>query len=658
MIFLIGALAIPVLKGRLRQTYLLLVPILSLIYLLFIKPVTSWSYSFLNLDVIPLFADGLSLFVGFIFLLIGFLATLYSLHVEDVKHHIVSFLYIGSGLGVVFAGDFLTLYIFWELLALTGAGLVLFGGKRESTEAAWRYLIMHLIGGVALFAGIVLKFAATGSLEVTALKPDLATTLILFGIGVNAAFILIHTWLPDAYPRATFAGSVFLSVYTTKSAVYLLARLFPGWLFVAYMGAAMAVFGVTLALLQYNGRKLLSYHIVSQVGYMVAAIGLGAGLGVNGGIFHLFNHILYKALLFMAIGALVYRLGKEDLTQLGGVGWKMPVTTMAAVVGALSISGTPLFNGFASKVMIFEAARAVVPVYLLLALAAVGTFLSFFKFCYFGFLRPNEENEVKATEVPRNMVVAMSLTAGICIAIGLYPKLVISYLPFKIPFEPYTFEATFGVDQMLIVTGALFFAVRHAFQPHKREIYDIDQLYIRFARYVYNFASVVSSLNQKFEQVLSAIIPTFAQVRQPIARLNEIATRFAFALLVDIWLVQPVTPSVIEMFQTEEGARKGMKGRTDLVEWTESRLIPQGALSLFDKITSSFACIGKKISAAIDLLDREIVDRFIRGLGGSFVKLGDNLKLMQSGQVQSYGLLMVVAAIILIFWTFGYLNIF
>jgi multicomponent Na+:H+ antiporter subunit D len=658
MIFLIGALVIPVLKGRLRQTYLLLVPILGLIYLLFIKPATSWSYSFLNLTITPFFADRLSLFVGFIFILIGFLAILYSLHVEDIKHHLVGFLYIGSALGVVFAGDFLTLYIFWELLALTGAGLVLFGGKRESTEAAWRYLIMHLIGGVALFAGIVLKFVASGSLQVTALEPDLTAALILFGIGVNAAFVLIHTWLPDAYPKASFAGSVFLSVYTTKSAVYLLARLFPGWLFVAYMGATMAVFGVTLALLQYNGRKLLSYHIVSQVGYMVAAIGLGAGLGVNGGIFHLFNHILYKALLFMAIGALVYQLGKEDLTQLGGVGWKMPVTTMAAVVGALSISGTPLFNGFASKVMIFEAARAVMPVYLLLTLAAVGTFLSFFKFCYFGFLRPNEENEARATEAPKNMMVAMSLTAGICIAIGLYPRVVISYLPFKIPFEPYTFETTFGVDQMLVVTGALFFAVRHVFQPHRREIYDVDQLYITAARYVYSFANIISSLNQRLEQILSVIIPTFMRARQPIARLNELATRFAFALFVDAWLVQPVTPSVAEIFQTEESVRKGMEERVELLQRTKSKLVPKSALDLFDKITSGFACIGKKVSARIDLLDREVVDRFMRGLGVSFVKLGDNLKLMQSGQVQSYGLLMAVAAIILIFWTFGYLNIF
>jgi multicomponent Na+:H+ antiporter subunit D len=647
-IFLIGTLPIPILKGKWRQAYLLFVPVVAVGNLFLLKSGTTWIYSFIGLKIVPLYVDKLSLFVGFIFAFIGLLTILYSLHIKDVRQHLLSFSYIGAALGAIFAGDFFTLYVFWELMTLTAVGLILLGGTRDSIIAAWRYLIMHLLGGVALFAGIIIRFVEFNTLRLEFLKPDIASFLILFGIGVSAAFVFLHTWLPDAYPRASFAGSVFLSIYTTKSAVYLLARLFPGWDIVTFVGVAMAVFGVTMALLQCNGRKLLSYHIISQVGYMVAAIGFGIGLGVNGGIFHLFNNILFKTLLFMAIGALIYQVGSEDLSELGGVALKMPVTTTAAVIGALSISGVPLFNGFVSKIMILEVARSSAIAFLLLVLAAVGTFLSFLKLCYFGFLRPNEEVERRAKEVPANMSLSMSIIAALCLAIGLYPQTILKFLPYQINFEFYSFESVFAANQLVVVAGALFFLARPVFRAHHRETTDIDYLYIRGARAVYEIASGITWLNQTLERGGSAMFSRLLRLKEPLVRSNRVLTQVFSALFVDMWLFQPVTPSMCELLRSKA------ERCTALIGMGKGRV-----LQLTEKIALDLASLGSQLSLLIsELIEQKIVNRVSNATGALMVRIGLLVRQVQNGQVQYYGLLMIIGLLFLIFWTFGYLNIF
>jgi multicomponent Na+:H+ antiporter subunit D len=478
LIFFVGAVLIPFFKGKARNIFVVGVALVAFVYMLLMEPQTRWVFPFLNFNITLLHTDRLSLFVGYIFVLIGLLIILYSIHVKENEHHIFSFLYIGSSLGVVFAGDFLTFFIFWEMLAVTGAILIWIKRDKASLMAGFRYLIMHLIGGGILLIGILLHFEVTGSMEIGGFT-GVSFALILTGIGFKAAFIPLHTWLPDAYPKASFTVSVLLSVFTTKAAVYALARLFPGVEVVAYMGGVMALYGVVLALRQNNARKLLSYHIISQVGYMVAGVGIGTQMGIDGGLSHVWNHILYKSLLFMCIGAVIYRTGKHNLTQLGGLSRKMPITTITCIIASLSISGVPLFNGFVSKSMVYEAAHYHHnALYWMLKLASVGTFLSFCKFTYFGFLR---KREIEAKEAPITMTVPMVIAAFLCVLGGVHPNLLGGILPHQSKLYVYALGKFIDTILLLGVASAIFFFGKKMFIPHQRKILDFDYIYIRAA---------------------------------------------------------------------------------------------------------------------------------------------------------------------------------
>jgi len=265
LIFILGAMLIPFLKGKVKQLYMLMVPVVAFIDILYLTPGTSWVYNFLGYDLIFCKVDKLSLVVGYIFIIIGFLAILYCLHVKQDGQHIAAFLYVGSSLGVVFAGDYFSLFAFWEIMAVASVFLIWFQKDKDSLNAGFRYILMHIFGGCCLLAGIIIYTVSKGSIDVAILEPSPAYWFILVGFGLNTAFIPIHTWLPDAYPEGTITGSVFLSVFTTKTGVYVLARCFSGVELVAYMGGIMGVYGVIFALLQNDARRLLAYHIVSQV---------------------------------------------------------------------------------------------------------------------------------------------------------------------------------------------------------------------------------------------------------------------------------------------------------------------------------------------------------------------------------------------------------
>jgi multicomponent Na+:H+ antiporter subunit D len=321
----------------------------------------------------------------------------------------------------------------------------------------------------------------------------------VLGIGVNVAFIPLHTWLPDAYPRANFVASVFLSVYTTKAAVYLLARAQPGTEYIAFMGAIMAVYGVTFAIFQNDMRRLLSYHIISQVGYMVTGVGilgwLGAAsltgqLGFDGGMAHVFNHILYKALLFMAVGVIIWKTGENALSRLGGLQKKMPVTALAFWVAAFSISGVPLFNGYVSKGMVLMAAEQTnVWLWVLLEIASFGTFISFLKLGYFAFLRPGN---TEASDPPLLMQAAMLGAAVLCILIGIYPQVLYGILPFPTTYLAYDPEHL--VSALLVLgAAALFFFVagRKILEPHEASLPDFDVAYRGLAHGITAFAGIL-----------------------------------------------------------------------------------------------------------------------------------------------------------------------
>ena len=511
-LFLFGAWLIPLLKGKIKQGYLLLIPALAFIDLLLLKPGSHWVYPFLSYSLVFAQVDRLSLIMGIIFVLIGFLAILYSLQVREDGQHVAAFLYVGSSLGVVFAGDFFSLFVFWEIMALTSVFLVWYRRDKQSLDAGFRYILMHAFGGACLLAGIVIHYHTQGTLAVGPLGNGLASALVLTGFGLNAAFIPLHTWLPDAYPEGTVTGSVFLSVYTTKTGVYVLARCFPGAEGVAIMGGAMAVYGVIFALLQNDVRRLLSYHIVSQVGYMVAGVGIGTEMGINGSMGHVFNHILYKALLFMCMGSVIFSTGKRKLTELGGLARKMPVTTVTCVIAALSIAGAPGFNGFVSKGMVISAAseqhNALLE--LLLVLASVGTFLSFVKLCYFTFFAKNEAMEAK--EVPFPMQLAMVLTAFLCVFIGVYPQSLYGLLPFSpVEYHAYAPYHVLGVVQLFLLAGLVFILARRHFAPHAGIALDFDYFYRLGGRSLLWFCSNILNAGrlgwqERFGRVVKAAV--------------------------------------------------------------------------------------------------------------------------------------------------------
>ncbi len=475
-----GALVLPLAPRATRSALLLVFPLVAFLLLLRLPSGTQAGLPFLEYELVIIRVDGLSLAFGYVFTLITFLGGLYSFHVKDTGQQVAALLYAGSGLGVVFAGDWLTLYIFWELMAISSVWLIWSARDAASIRAGMRYLLMHLFGGGALLAGILLHGEQTQSLSFNALEPGSAAYLILIGFAVNAAIPPLHTWLVDAYPEASVTGSVFLSAFTTKAAVYVLSRGFPGWEILQILGTVMAVYGVVFAFLENDIRRILAYHIVSQVGYMVAGVGLGTEMALNGATAHAFAHILYKGLLFMGAGAVLYATGQRKLTELGGLAGSLPWVLVFYMVGALSISGFPLLSGFVSKALVLHAAHLDHRSWmvLLLSVASVGTFLSVgLKLPYFTWFGSGRSLPNKT--VPPGMYMAMGLASAINLAIGLAPELLYRVLPFAVEYRPYTAAHLLETIEILGFTGLVFWFLRDKLVGKATITLDFDWFYRR-----------------------------------------------------------------------------------------------------------------------------------------------------------------------------------
>jgi multicomponent Na+:H+ antiporter subunit D len=487
-ILIISAILVAFIENRvIRDLILILVPILVLLQVFSLREGEYWVIRVLDYELTMGKVDKLSLIFSYVFAIITFLSNVYALHVEERGHHVATFLYSGAAFGVIFAGDWITLIAFWELMAIASTFVILYGKKESSINAGFRYLIVHLIGGATLLAGALMILSGFGPVKITKLQEmNLSSFLILSGFLVNAACPPLHAWLPDAYPEANPAGSVFLSAYTTKSAVYILLRVFPGNEILVWAGAVMAVYGVFYAVMENNLRRLLSYHIVSQVGYMVCGAGLGTFMSMNGSVAHAFCHILYKALLFMAVGAVIFATGKEKISDLTGEGLykKIPLTFYLYMVGAFSISGVPLFNGFVSKTIIVyssgELHRAVINT--LLHLASVGTFLSVALKLPYGtwFGKKSMEakkRDLKIRRVPLNMYVSMAINSGLCVFTGVYPEILYKYLPYDATFNPYTLYNVATALQLFLFVFIGFNIFKVKLSPEKKISLDTDWFY-------------------------------------------------------------------------------------------------------------------------------------------------------------------------------------
>ena len=465
--YILGGLFIPFLKGRVKQGYMFFVSLLAFFAVVNLPYGTYGVYEFLSWELTFLEVDKLSKVFAYIFTIMGVIGVIYSIHVKNDGEHFSAFYYVGGSLGVTFAGDFLTLFLFWEMMAFSSVFLIWFRKSKSSLDSGFRYLLWHVAGGLILLAGIMLQYSVSGDLSVKYLPfhgwwptdlQSLASFLIVIGFIVNAAVPPFGAWLPDSYPAATVTGAVFMSAFTTKTAVYALIRVCAGSEMLIVLGVVMAIYGVVYAVLENDARRLLAYHIISQVGYMVAGVGLGTPMAINGVVAHAFCHILYKSLLFMGTGSVLYVTGTAKLTELGGLYKTMPRTMIYTVIGGLSISAFPLFSGFVSKSMTVTAfgEAHLTWAFMALMLASAGTFLhTGLKIPYFIWF--GKDQGLKAKEPPWNMELAMGIGAFFCIGLGIFYKPLYALLPHAVHFEPYTAYHTWETLQVLLFTQLGFF---------------------------------------------------------------------------------------------------------------------------------------------------------------------------------------------------------
>lgn len=480
ILFIAGAFLIPLLWGKVQKAYLLIIPAIAFLICIGASQGTYGVYNFLGHEIIFAKIDKLSLVFSYVFTIMAFIGMMYGLHVKDAGQHMAAYFYIGSALGVTFAGDYFTLFIFWEIMAFASAYLVFAQRDDAAVKAGFRYILVHIAGGVFLLGGIILHYAETGSIIFGPIEQNgsAAFYLIMIGFILNAAVPPLHAWLADAYPEATVTGAVFMCAFTTKTAVYVLVRAFPGTELLVWLGVIMALYGVVYAVLENDCRRLLAYHIVSQVGYMVAGVGMGTYMTLNGSVSHAFAHILYKALLFMGAGAVIYMTGRRKLTELGGLYRTMPVTLTLYMIGGFAISAFPLFSGFVSKSMVVAGAaadhRPVVA--LLLTMASAGTFLhTGLKLPYYMFF--GKDSGLRPKEPPMNMLIAMGIAAFLCIAIGVVPGQLYNILPYPVHFEPYTGDHVTSALGILMFTALGFFLLLKKLDPEPTISADTDWFY-------------------------------------------------------------------------------------------------------------------------------------------------------------------------------------
>jgi len=456
--FFIGALITTLTRGSLRSTIMVSVPIISAFHLWMIPEGIHLQFAFFDYQLTPYRVDKLSLMFGYVFHIAALIGVIYSLHLRDTMQQVSAMLYAGSGLGAVFAGDLLTLFIFWELLAFTSVFLIWARRTQRSYVAGMRYLIIQVLSGVILLAGTLFYAAENNTLAFGYIGLDsVAGWLIFIAFGIKCAFPIVHNWLTDAYPEATVTGTVFLSAFTTKVAVYALARAYPGTELLVYIGAAMTCFPIFFAVIENDLRRVLAYSLINQVGFMVVGIGIGTALAINGAVSHAFNDVIFKGLLFMSMGSVLHMTGKIKGSELGGLYKTMPKTTILCIIGAASISAFPLFSGFVSKSMVMSAAleEGFDWIWLMLLFASAGVFHhAGIKIPYFAFFA--HDSGIRANDPPKNMLLAMAIAASLCIAIGIYPQALYELLPYDTGYNPYDATHVLAQTQLLFFSALAF----------------------------------------------------------------------------------------------------------------------------------------------------------------------------------------------------------
>ncbi|MEP4380811.1 MAG: Na(+)/H(+) antiporter subunit D [Alphaproteobacteria bacterium] len=487
LLLILGALPVPFLRGWLRGIWMLALPVAAFALLYSLPDGNHYPITAFGQELELLRVDALSRVFGYVFIIAIFLGVIYSLHVRAVEEHVSGLIYAGAAIGAVFVGDLVSLFVYWELTAIASVFLILARRTPEALAASMRYLIIQVGSGVLLLAGLIVRWHETGSIEFGHIGIDEAGgVLILLAFGIKAAFPLLHNWLQDAYPQATPTGTVLLSAFTTKLAIYALARGYAGTEELIWIGVTMTAFPIFFAVIENDLRKVLAYSLNNQLGFMVVGVGIGTELALNGAAAHAFTHIIYKSLLFMSMGAVLHRVGTTLATELGGLYKTMPFTTVFCIIGGASISAFPLFSGFVSKSMILSAAahEGYYFTWLVLLFASAGVFHhSGIKIPFFAFFAHDSGKRPK--EAPLNMLIAMGFASILCIGIGVWPSALYAILPFEVDFIPYTDSHVLSQVQLLFFSALAFTVLMRTglYPPELRcTNLDTDWLYRRLAR--------------------------------------------------------------------------------------------------------------------------------------------------------------------------------
>ena len=496
LILILGAFVIPLLPTKARKVWMLALPALGLAQLWMLPLGTTLTWETMGLELELIRVDRLSRIFGVVFHLAAFVSAIYALHVKDTVQQVASLAYAGSAIAAAFAGDLVTLFIWWELTAVTSVFLIWARRTERARRAGTRYLIIQVASGVLLLAGAIIHYAQTGSIAFDHLGDGaggvggIGSMLMLLAFGIKAAFPLLHSWLEDAYPEATVTGTVWLSAFTTKLAIYALARGFAGTEMLIPIGATMTAFPIFFAVIENDLRRVLAYSLNNQLGYMVVGIGIGTELALNGTAAHAFAHIMYKGLLFMSMGAVLYRTGTVNGSELGGLYKSMPWTTVFCTIGAASISAFPLFSGFVSKSMILTAAADghYTVTFLILLFASAGVFHhSGIKIPYFAFFAHDSGKRPK--EAPLNMLVAMGIAAFMCVGLGIWYQPLYDLLPFQEVLHSDTWHGPYDMThvvtqlQLLLFSAAAFVFLQKfgLYPPELRSVnLDTDAIHRRW----------------------------------------------------------------------------------------------------------------------------------------------------------------------------------
>jgi len=507
IIMVIGALLIPFLPHIVRQIFMMLLVLLSA-YPLTLGIGVHTTINFFDLEFILFQSDALTIPFAIIFHIAAVLNIIYGAHVKHWKQHVAIMSYSGAAIAAVHAGDLLTLFVWWEATAFTSVFLILASNTRRSYKSAFRYIVIQVTSGMFLLAGALILLNNEGNALLT--KFDINTLygqLIFIAFGIKAAFPLLNGWLQDSYPEASEIGTVALSTFTTKLAIYCFAKCFAGTEILIAIGAIMTFYPIFFAVIENDLRRVLTYSLNNQLGFMIVAIGIGTELAINGAVAHAFAHILYKGLLFMGMGAVLYRVGTCKASELGGLFKYMPITAVCTIIGAISISAFPLFSGFVAKSLIMSALgkEGLVLVYFMLLFASAGVLHhSGIKIPFFAFFA--HDSGIKTKEAPINMIAAMVIASLLCILIGVFPSLFYSILPYQIAYEPYDFSHVVGQLQLLTFAAFAFICLWHfkIYPPELNStVLNSDWIYRKMIPGVLiPFLSMMSNINIKMSNYI------------------------------------------------------------------------------------------------------------------------------------------------------------